>query len=295
MRCERVNKPGTSQNKGHDGRRASRVASSEARNPNGGLPMMRRADGIDTPCSSTHVAINSLSTYNVPRNKLLGDLAAAGVPMSQVHVFLGDSGADSSRERYVHRGAWHYRVPHNSVDFSAFVHIVENPQYFGTVRQWFYLHDTVSIGGHFWSNVTKWCDGLPACALPLTRQAPSASMGLYDAAFINSRASDVLELKNSRGAPATRWKQRNINWEDKLFKLCDAHSADKPIRRFTRQCYNSTLKRRTCMCSRVEVDAEPLRAYGPESALRQVWRYACADVVKYKANWARNRTIVIGT
>ena len=39
-----------------------------------------------------------------------------------------------------------------------------------SVRQWFYMHDTSSVGAHFWSNATKWCHtGLPACALPLTR------------------------------------------------------------------------------------------------------------------------------
>ena len=43
-------------------------------------------------------------------------------------------------------GAWHYRVPHNSVDFTAMVHIAENPGLFAHVKQWFYLHDTTSVG-----------------------------------------------------------------------------------------------------------------------------------------------------
>ena len=37
------------------------------------------------------------------------------------------------------------------------------------------------------------------------------------------------------------WKKRGYGWEDKLFKVCDASSPDRPIRRFTRQCANATL------------------------------------------------------
>ena len=45
-------------------------------------------------CSEgVHLAINSLAMYAAPRVKLLGELRAAGVPMHQVHVFLGDSPA----------------------------------------------------------------------------------------------------------------------------------------------------------------------------------------------------------
>lgn len=243
------------------------------------------------PCATTHVAINSLASYGAPRARLLTELAAAGVPMDQVHVFLGDSGDEA---RYLDRlsGAWHYRVRHNSVDFTAMVHIVENPQHFTPVRQWFYLHDTSSVGHHFWTNVSEWCAGLPACALPLTRYLPTSSMGLYDAAFLNAHASDVLSLKNTRSATGLRWKVRGVGWEDKLFKVCDQHSRDAPIRRFTRQCYNTTLKRRTCLCSRIERD-KPARIYGADTTPRQAWRYLCFDVAKYKANWARNRTVVI--
>ena len=174
------------------------------------------------------------------------------------------------------------------------VHIVENPSYFPSVRQWFYMHDTSSVGAHFWSNATKWCHtGLPACALPLTRYLPTSSMGLYDATFLNNRAKDVLALKNARGATGMRWKIRGVGWEDKLFKVCDQHSSDAPIRRFTRQCYNSTLKRRTCLCSQLKIEPEPVLAYGAGSTPRQVWRYSCFDVQKFKANWARNRSMVI--
>ena len=244
------------------------------------------------PCDHLHIAVNSLESYAAPRAHLLGELRQAGVPMRQVHVFLG--GAFSGGEdMFVEAGVRHYRVRHNSVDFSAMVHIVENPSLFAGVAQWFYMHDTASVGSHFWSNITQWCDGLPACALPLTRWLPSSSMGLYDASFLNAQASDVTGLKNVRNATGLRWKLRGVGWEDKLFKVCDAHSRDRPIRRFTRQCYNATLHRRTCICSHAQTDAEPVRVYGPESTPRQALRFPCADVAKYKANWSRNRSLII--
>ena len=265
---------------------------------------MRPSAGTSS-CETLHVAINSLATFTQPRARLLAELAGAGVPLSQVHVFLGDSGADADERPWRAGeeggssassgggGAWHYRVRHNSVDFTAMVHIVENPQHFRAVRQWFYMHDTTSVGRHFWRNLTAWCSGLPACALPLTRFQPTSSMGLYDAAFLRARSDDVLELKNKRGAPALRWKVRGLGWEDKLFKVCDAQSEDRPVRRFTRQCYNATLKRRTCLCSKVDIAKQPERVYGEGSQPRQVWRYPCMDVSKFKANWARNRTMTL--
>ena len=244
------------------------------------------------PCATTHVAINSLASYDVPRRALLEQLQQQGVPMTQVHVFLGDSSDSAADDRYVDQvsGAWHYRVRHNSVDFTAMVHIVEHPRLFPSVRQWFYLHDTVSVGSYFWSNATRWCnDGLPACALPLTRYLPTSSMGLYDATFLNTHARNVTALKNKRGATGLRWKLRGVGWEDKLFKVCDAVSPDAPIRRFTRQCYNATLRRRTCICASVDIGAEPRRVYGAGSTPRQAWNYPCANISKFKANWCALR------
>ena len=251
-------------------------------------------------CSTLHLAINSLAAYSVPRARLLAQLRAAGVPMRQVHVFLGGSGLEGSDSFVGAEGAAsgvrHYRVRHNSVDFTAMVHIAENSpsRLFGEdVRQWFYMHDTTGVGPGFWPNVTRWCDRLPACGLPLTRYYPSSSMGLYDAAFLSEHRAEVLALKNARGAPAHVFKRRGFGWEDKLFKVCDKASPDAPIRRFTRQCANVTLGRRTCICSRVDIEPQPVRVYSTDSTPRQAWRFGCVDLYKYKANWARNRTMIM--
>lgn len=94
------------------------------------------------------------------------------------------------------------------------------------------------------------------------------------------------------------WKKRGYGWEDKLFKVCDASSPDRPIRRFTRQCANATLGRRTCICSHLRIDATPKAVYGEGSAPRQAWHFvekgsgSCADVTKYKANWNREQLVL---
>mmetsp|Transcript_40295 Transcript_40295/g.119682 ORF Transcript_40295/g.119682 Transcript_40295/m.119682 type:complete len:119 (-) Transcript_40295:29-385(-) len=116
-------------------------------------------------------------------------------------------------------------------------------------------------------------------------------MGLYDAAFLAARRADIVRLKNARGAPAETWKRRGFGWEDKVIKLCDA-SGSPPPRRFTRRCYNKTLLRRTCICSSVHVESTPAPVYA-DSTPRQVWRFDCADVRKFKANFERNRTLVL--
>jgi len=215
------------------------------------------------PCESLHIAINSLYAYDQPRQRLLASLRKALVPMGQVHVFLGglDAGAATASGTVSASGTvWKrdedgtrvYKVAHNSVDFTAMVHIVETPDVFRDVSQWFYMHDTAVVGAGFWPNITRWCSSLATCALPLTRWAPSSSMGLYDARFLAEQREQVLALKNTRGVPAERWKMRNLGWEDRLFKLCDAQSP-VPIRRFTRQCWNATIGRRTCICSKLQV------------------------------------------
>ena len=43
----------------------------------------------------------------------------------------------------------------------------------------------------------------------------------------------------------------------------------------------------------VRIDAAPVRRYGADGTPRQAWHFPCADVAKFKANWARNRTMVI--
>ena len=56
-------------------------------------------------CSEgVHLAINSLAMYAAPRVKLLGELRAAGVPMHQVHVFLGDSPTSDDGAAWCGRG-----------------------------------------------------------------------------------------------------------------------------------------------------------------------------------------------
>jgi hypothetical protein len=89
-------------------------------------------------CRGVHVAINSAVGYERPRQHLLASLAAANVPMDQVHVFVANSAKSSEPSSATQSGRTAPRmhpVAHNSFDFSGLIHIVENPRLFGTVSQ----------------------------------------------------------------------------------------------------------------------------------------------------------------
>jgi len=145
-------------------------------------------------CRSLHIAINSVEWYERPRMRLLASLRNASVPMDQVHVFLG--GAKNSSAWCGADGTNYYAVPHNSVDFTAMIHIVEQPAFFGDVRTWFYVHDTTEVGPTFWAKMSKYCAGLETCALPLIRSKPSFNVGLYDARFLANQTARVVTKKN---------------------------------------------------------------------------------------------------
>jgi hypothetical protein len=277
-------------------------------------------------CRSLHIAINSAVGYEAPREKLLASMRAARVPMDQVHVFVAGDPAAAGRgmaaagsppsspalpsatgqpelnaeaslgavTRDIH-GTRTYRVGHNSIDFSGLIHITENAHLFRGVTTWFYMHDTFFVsGGGFWPNISQWCNvGVPGgCALPLTRWGPSASTGLYDARFLVTQSSLLSgQLKNSRAKPPAVWKRLGVNWEDKLFKNCDA-TAEPGMRpkRWTRRCYNATLQRHTCICSSMVTATQPVQVYGLGSAPRVAYGFPCADLIKYKANNQREET-----
>jgi len=205
-----------------------------------------------------------LDSYTQPRLLLLRSLRAAGVPMTQVHVFIGGafngppagpypngggSGGDSggeggeggggdsgggggggsappTAEESVADGLRYHYVPHDSMDFSGLVAIAEAPRgTFGRVRQWFYMHDTTAVGPGFWGAISRWCPRLPACAMPLTCRWPSSSMGLYDAAFIAAeREKTLARVKNSANLSSAAFKRQALQDEDALLKACEAQT-----------------------------------------------------------------------
>ena len=116
-------------------------------------------------------------------------------------------------------------VPHDSIDFTAMIYIVENPTVFKHVEQWLYLHDTVRLlgGFPFWRVLThRWCNWNQTCAVPLSCSSMSSNMGLCAARYLWKVQETILTLKNPEltGHARHKWKERNIGWEDLVFRLC---------------------------------------------------------------------------
>ena len=196
-------------------------------------------------CTGLHIAINSNLRYTRPRLLLLRSLRAAGVPMAQVHVFIGgafngppagpfpDGGggggsAPPTAEESVADGLRYHYVPHDSMDFSGLIAIAEAPRgTFGRVRQWFYMHDTTAVGPGFWAAISRWCPRLPACAMPLTCRWPSSSMGLYDAAFIASERDKTLSrVKNGANLSSDAFKRQALLAHAAQFRYAGSPNAD---------------------------------------------------------------------
>eukprot|EP00965_Chrysotila_dentata_P127426 4213709-Pleurochrysis_carterae.AAC.5 len=247
-------------------------------------------------CMSLHIAINSVHGYKQPRELLLQSLRNAGVPMDQVHVFLGDhpdrkSQLNASQPNARNALAWqaedgvhYYAIAENSVDFTAMVHIVEHPILFREVRTWFYTHDTTMVGPRFWNVLSEWCSGLPSCAVPLMREDVSFSVGLYSSDYLLSFRQEVLKKKNVMNVAAHKWKERCIAWEDSMFRTCDETDERSLSLGFQVRCGDRPFSERTCICSKHYLNRTRVQVYGPLATPRYQFQFECLDFVKFAAN-----------
>jgi len=212
-------------------------------------------------------------------------MRAASVPMEQVHVFLG--GTKGNLFPTVWQGidgTNYYAVTHNSIDFTAMIHIVENPDLFGEVRTWLYLHDTIEVGSTFWSKMAIYCDGLRSCAVPLTRSEASCNLGLYDARFLSNQSA-ILARKKNLNNEHVRFKTLNVLWEDELFHNCDAQGDMAPgvCPKAWRVCGRCAIEH-PAVCSHITKNQKPTRVYGGDSSPRIAFVFGCIDLIKYTAN-----------
>lgn len=255
-------------------------------------------DEVSVPsCRSLHIAINSVAHYDRPRARLLESMRVAGVPMGQVHVFIGGMApANISRPLTAVQGVDgtnYYAVPHNSIDFTAMIHIVENPDLFRDVRTWFYLHDTISVGTAFWVKMEPYCNGIPSCAVPLTRSEASCNIGLYDPQFLASHIAS-LTVKKNLNDEHVRFRQLNIIWEDDFFRRCDArHGLVRGV------CAKAWRQDGLCpreihaICPSITKRRKAVRVYGNTSAPRTVFHVSCIDLIKYAANTKGPRATMV--
>lgn len=215
--------------------------------------------------------------------------------MGQVHVFLGGT----TDANLISRGVWHgvdgtnyYAVQHNSIDFTAMIHIVEKPDLFRGVRTWFYLHDTTEVGPTFWSKIAIYCNGIPSCAVPLTRAEGCSNIGLYDSEFLASQIASLVAKKNINHEHV-RFKRQGVSWEDEFFHRCDTRQgmvqgvcskAWKIDGRCAREIH--------AICPSKPGRRPRARVYGNTSAPRIAF-VSCIDLIKYAANTMGPRAVMV--
>ena len=79
--------------------------------------------------------------YQATLSKCVGSLVSSGFPASRVYFFIG--GYESDYERIdVGYGINAFKCPHNSIDFTSLVSIIEMNL---NEKCWFIIHDTVAV------------------------------------------------------------------------------------------------------------------------------------------------------
>lgn len=239
-----------------------------------------------TRCPSLHIAINSVFHYDRPRAKLLQSMRIAGVPMGQVHVFLGNSAGAKIASTAWHGadGTKYYAVAHNSIDFTAMIYIAQHPHIFRGVRTWFYLHDTTEVGETFWNKMAVYCNGIPSCAVPLTRSEAVSNIGLYDPRFLASQIDNLVPKMNLNNDDV-RFKTQGVLWEDEFFHRCDErHGMVRGVCAKAWKINGLCAREKHEMCPSKPLRRVATRIYGNTSAPRIAFITKCIDIIKYAAN-----------
>lgn len=162
----------------------------------------------------------------------------------------------------------HYKVVHNSIDFTGLITVVERlpniVRAMGTFDAFFYSHDTVEFGQAFRSRVLSFDLQSSLRLLP----SVSMNMGVYRMSELQ-QCAHVLRQWRSRDHPTQNdlrtLKAFGVYWEDGVFAcMRTAHAMTSQER-----CVRSQL---------------PARVYNG-TALRIAEHYLDLDLVKFKANW----------
>jgi hypothetical protein len=141
-------------------------------------------------------------------------MMTAGVPVDDVVYFVYSSKVtkyEPITDRY-------WLVPHNSIDFTALVSVVElgldDPSY------WFLMHDTTYVGPTFYQKLTSMDIHGDTIALSKKNHNPSGNMGLYRTEYLFANRDKVLEFKNPSREEADRhlFKRKLVEKEDHFFE-----------------------------------------------------------------------------
>lgn len=228
---------------------------------------------------SCGVLITSCASYAdhaLPR--LLGSLAAAGVPPDRVRVVIGDCEADRDGKS---DGVWVHERRYAMLDNNglAWACLEDGLAGWPGVDWVVYLHDTCAVDADFWGTCARLAarDLREADCGRLVRHN-SMGMGLYRAAWLRSPAvvARLAELETRDAGARLRLKQRLDVLEDTLFKLADQGGG-----------------RVVTLAHGFRCDGRAERVYGPQCSARLAEHYSPPGILKFKANWGQGAALKV--
>jgi hypothetical protein len=193
---------------------------------------------------------------------LVSSMIKSGIDSNDIYVFVG--GYDEYISIPNDYGIKIYGVPHNSIDFTGLVSLIElniENEY------WFYLHDTCYVGSEFYNNIKnfKYPDEFKSVSVT---NGFSMNMGLYTWQLIKEKQNMIISKKNSDYSVESilKYKKMGIEWEDSIIGrgplfYCNYGLVDRPQ---DREEFNNI--------------------YGTDTK-RAIEYFTELDLYKVKANW----------
>lgn len=155
-------------------------------------------------CISSHKNFYN-STYPV----LIESLINAGIQGSSIYFFIG--GVSEYKQLTTVDSINLYEVPHNSMDFTALISVVELGL---ETDYWFLLHDTTYVGSRFGKSIYSYSyENQETIALSFDL---SMNMGAYSWNFLQQNLDKLISFKNTDYSidGLQKTKQRAVQYED---------------------------------------------------------------------------------
>lgn len=199
-------------------------------------------------------AISSHKNYFFKtKDKILLSLLNCGINANDIYFFVG------GMDRYQNVSCCPniLYVPHNSLDFTALISIIELDLKFSW---WFLLHDTCFVGPNFYKKILEFNYNNCKC-VRLSGLYSSMNIGAYSWVLLQEKKDELLKLKNI-SKDIDKFKKYLIEIEDIFF------NNEKFI-------YYETCERNI---------SDPIDFY-KTGTLRKIFHYPELDLYKIQANW----------
>ncbi len=226
-----------------------------------------------------HVLINSMKGHSISINNLMESFKlSCGAHFSSIQFWIVYGGYyDLENYRVnISGNVIEIKAYHNSIDFTAFIAVVELFQYPDLLRalpqrlnaddMFFYMHDTSEVGPRFCALLLEeWSHKVNEEQFMTARitNYPSMNIGLYRLSYLLKYQDFLVRgTINTNVSHVDYYKTKGMHWEDWLFRL------DSNCQMLAQ---NRTL-------------SGPSDVYGT-GVLRRMEYFPAIDFYKFKANW----------